>query len=282
MKSHKFKISVITLAAITMLQPALAAETKADTVSPVENSMNKLLNFRDDTSLKEENKLLKELEIRKDVLNEVFTLSLEEVAKLTARIDVLPEFAENSREKALRDEFKLSLENYSTYYRDQSKKLADLTTIGEVKNLAQKIKDYRDEIYNPQIQQIVNFILLFYNENVLKIANARLDKISADIQKLEKLGYIKAGAFASEMKFAAQTLNDARAFFEEAKKAVFAPSQSEEETVIESGISAPMEDEKAQPPVEPNKLMENSLNKVKSAYDTFLKVGKGVRKILGM
>jgi len=265
-----------------MLQPVLAAETtKPDTVNPVETSVNELLTVRDDTSLSDEDKLLKEFELRKKILSEVLTLSIDEVAKLTAKVDALPEFAENSREKELRDEFKAVLETYTAYYTEQSKKLAELTKIDETKSLAQEIKDYRDNIYNPQIQKIVNFVLLFYNDDVLKIANTRLDKISADIKKLEKLGYIKAGIFASELKLAAETLSAARALLEEAKSAVLTTPKPEEETALETRAT-PTEEKEAQPPIEPNKLVEDSLNKVKSTYDIFLQISKDLRKLLGI
>ncbi len=282
MKLQNFKISLAILTAVTALQPALAVETpKPDAVNPVETSVNELLTVRDDTSLSDEDKLLKEFELRGKILSEVLTLSLDEVSKLTAKIDALPEFTEESPERKLRDEFKAALEGYATYYTDQSKKLALLTTIEQVKSLAQEIKDYRDNTYNPQIKEIVNFVLLFYNEDVLKVANTRLDKISADIKKLEKLGYIKTGAFANELKLAAQTLSDARALLEEAKNAVLNPPKPEEEIAPETG-TAPTEEEETQPPVEPNKLVESSLNKVKSAYDTFLQISKSLRKILGI
>ena len=279
MKLQKFKISLVIFTAIVMLQPvllrdrpALAAETtKSDAVNPIETSLNELLTVRDDTSLSEEDRLLKELKLRKKILNWALTSSLDEVTKLTAKIDALPEFAEDSREKELRDGFKLSLESFTAYYTDKSEKFTELTTIDQIKSLAQEIKDYRDNTYNPQIQQIVNFLLLFYNEDVLKIANTRLDKISADIKKLEKLGYVKTGAFANELKLAAQTLSDARALLEEAKNAVLSPPKPEEETTLE-----------VQLPVEPNKLVESSLNKVKSTYDTFLQISKSLRKILGI
>ena len=282
MKLQSFKISIVVFATLIMLQPVLAAETtKPDTVNPVETSVNELLTVRDDTSLSEEDKLLKEFELRKKILSEVLTLSIDEVAKLTAKVDALPEFAENSREKELQNEFKAVLETYTAYYTEQFKKLAELTKIDETKSLAQEIKDYRDNIYNPQIQKIVNFVLLFYNDDVLKIANTRLDKISADIKKLEKLGYIKAGIFASELKLAAETLSAARALLEEAKSAVLTTPKPEEETALETRAT-PTEEKEAQPPIEPNKLVEDSLNKVKSTYDIFLQISKDLRKLLGI
>ncbi len=275
MKLQSFKISIIIFATLIVIQPALAADAvKTTETKPVEDSVNELLTVRDDTSLSDAEKLVKELELRKKILSEVLSLSLDEVSKLTAKINSLPEFAEDSRERALQDEYKAALESYAAYYTEQSKKLGELTTIDEVKSLAQEIKDYRDNTYNPQVQQIVNFVLIFYNENVLKLATTRLDKITADIEKLEKLGYIKPDTFVNELKQAAEILNSARALLEEAKSAVLAPP---EEPTLEAGAT-----EDTPPPVEPNKLIESSLNKIKDTYDIFLQVSKSLREILGL
>lgn len=277
MKLQNFKISIIIFATLIVTQPALAADAaKPAETKPVENSVNELLTVRDDTSLSDTEKLTKELELRKKILSEVLSLSLDEVTKLTAKVGSLPEFSKDSREKTLQEEFKTALEGYTAYYTKQSKKLSELLTIDEVKSLAQEIKDYRDNTYNPQVQQIVNFVLIFYNEDILKLATTRLDKITADIKKLEKLGYIKSGAFASELKLAAETLNASRALLEEAKGVVLAPPASEEPALETAEVA------EEQTPVEPNKLIEDSLNKVKSAYDIFLQVSKSLRKILGI
>ncbi len=272
--------------ALVMFRPALlpdglalAAETnKLEVLSPVENSINELLTVRDDISLTEAEKLVKDLEARKKILSEVLSLSLDEISKLTAKINNLPVFTEGSPEKELREEYKANLETYTAYYTEQSKKLAALTKIDEAKNLAQEIKDYRDKTYNPQVQKIVNFVLLFYNEDVLKVANARFEKISADIKKLGKLGYLKAGAFTNELKLAAENLSAARTFLEEAKNAVLAGQPESEKLTLKDAATRGQE----QPPVEPNKLVESSLNKVKNTYEIFLQVGKDIRKLLGI
>ena len=120
-------------------------------------------------------------------------------------------------------------------------------------------------------------MLLFYNEDVLKVANARFEKISADIRKLGKLGYLKTGAFTNELKLAAETLNSARTFFEEAKSAVLAVPKPGESTLKDTATK-----EEEQTPVEPNKLVESSLNKVRNTYDIFLQIGKDIRKLLGI
>ena len=124
---------------------------------------------------------------------------------------------------------------------------------------------------------IVNFVLLFYNEDVLKIATTRFEKISADIKKLEKLGYLKVGIFTNELKLATDSLDAAKTFLEEAKNAVLAVPKLEELTPKDRVTK-----EEKQPQVEPNKLVESSLNKVKSTYDIFIQMGKDIRKLLGV
>lgn len=283
MKFVKLKILIVILTAAVLMPTALAATTEPEPEkTPVQESLDELLSIRDDTSLSEEEKLGKELEIRKEILSEVLSLSLDEVAKLSAKLDGLPEFAKDSREKTLQDEFKADLENYTAYYEGQSKKLTELTTIDEAKTLAQEIKEYRADTYNLRIKETVNFVLIFYNEDVLKIATTRLDKISADIKKLEKLGYLKSGAFDSKLKEAADILNAAQLLQKEAKSAILTPPdeiQNTDETQNTEGVvGEPVVEE----PIGPDKLIEESLGKVKSAYDIFLQIGKDLRKILGI
>lgn len=286
MKLRSSKIPIVIFAMLIILQPALlrsepvlATETaKPGAANPIESSVNELLTVRDNTSLSETKKLVKELEIRKKILNEVLSLSLDETNKLAAKINNLPVFAADSREKELRDEFKAVLEIFIAYYTEQFKKLAEFTKIDETKKLAQEIKDYRDNIYNPQIKKLASFLLLFYNEDVLKVANIRLDKISADIKKLEKRGYIKAGIFTSKLKLAAEILSAAETLLEEAKNAVLNPPEPEE-LILETRETIEKEEQSL---IEPNKLVEDSLNKVKSVYDIFLQVSKSLRKLLGI
>jgi len=281
MKIRNWTLLALLLMVLVLTWPVLAEETNT-TSKPVEDSVTELLNVRDDTSLTEEQKLVKELEIRKKILSEVLILSLEEVKKLEAKLDALPEFVDESSEKTLQGEFEVSLKGYSSYYTEQTDKLATLRTIDEVKKLAQEIRDYRETKYNPRVQEIVNFVLIFYNEDVLKTANTRLEKISADVNKLEKLGYLKVGAFSAELKRASNILKSAAELNNQAKSLVLTPPT--EEVVTEKPVSAEevveIESEEIVPT--PAQLTEESLNKIKSAYDIFLQIGKDLRKALGI
>jgi hypothetical protein len=276
MKPLTLKITTLILATLLTLPKVWAAEVaKTEETKSVEASVNELLLIRDDANLSETEKLARELDLRKKILKEVLTLSLEEVNRLADKLDNLPQLTQNSREKALQNDYRASLTNHLNYYTTQLAELDKLTTLEEVKNLAQKVKEYRDNAYNPEVQKIVNFVLVFYNEEVLKLAKTRLEKITTDIKKLEKLGYIKEGAFSREIKLAGEKLSSAQTALDQAKTTILSPAPTSE-TAGESKT------EEGQAVIEPGKLIEDSLNKVKSAYDLFLEISKNLRKTLGI
>ncbi|OGY60923.1 MAG: hypothetical protein A3F99_01690 [Candidatus Colwellbacteria bacterium RIFCSPLOWO2_12_FULL_43_11] len=298
MKIKKLTTLILVGVALLYLRPVLAETTTTEQTKPVDESVNELLEIRDDTTLTEEEKLVKEFNGRKNILTEVITLSLDEIIKLKDKLKALGEFEDQSDEKLLQDKFNSSLDGYDAYYKDQTKKLETLTTIDEAKSLAQSIKDYRENTYNPEVQSAVDFILVFYNDDVLKTANSRLDKMSGDINKLEKLGYLKAGTFSAKLKEARETLADANDMNKRAKEAILATAprepkaettegdgletKTEEVTQPESTIPSNEGDAEVEVIPTPGELITGSLNKVKGTYEIFLQIGKDLRKALGL
>ncbi|MEK7195987.1 MAG: hypothetical protein AAB659_01985, partial [Patescibacteria group bacterium] len=217
MKSWKYILTVIVAAGTIGGQAALAAETPVDQVlQPVTDSVSQLIQIKDDTSLIGLDKDEKELEARLNIIKDVLRLSTDEIAKLQDKLYKLPLFDDKSREKILKTEYQKSLDDFSVYYTDVYKRLADVRTNDNAKALAEELKNYRDTIYNPEIKKIADFTILFYAADVVKTGKARLNKISGDISRLEKLGYLKTGVFAGKLKKAQTLLDEADKFQQEA------------------------------------------------------------------
>lgn len=293
MKIKNLTTLILIATTLIYLRPVLAETTTTEQTKPVDESVNQLLEVRDDTTLTEEEKLVKEFDSRKNILTEVITLSLDEITKLKDKLKALGEFKDQSDEKLLQDKFNSSLDDYDAYYKDQAKKLETLTTIDEVKSLAQAIKDYRENTYNPEVQNTVSFVLVFYNDDVLKTANSRLDKMSGDISKLEKLGYLKVGTFSNKLKTARETLSDANDMNKKAKETILATAPREElktetdtEVITKEATKTESTDTTVEGDVEATpttgELISGSLNKVKDTYEIFLQIGKDLRKALGL
>ena len=196
----------------------------------------------------------------------------------------------------MKAEYQKSLESFSTYYTNESKKLDDVKTNDDAKALAEELKNYRDTTYNPEIKKIANFIILFYDADIVKIGKARLNKISGDISRLEKLGYLKTGVFADKIQKAQALLDDADKLQQEAAAIILAVPEEVDETITEGATQANTATEQiadtastttdktqvTEEPKDPGDLTSQSLKDVKDTYDIFLQIGKDLKKHFGL
>jgi hypothetical protein len=290
MKDAKLKLIIVSLIALigaNLPQPVSASEIAIAT--PVEKSVDELLTTKDDTSLTPEEKLAKEIDNRGEILKEALISSLEEVSNIKTKLEKLPDLEKDSKEKELKDKFIEELTNYEIYYKEQGNNLDSLIANSEdnetlnedLKKAIIELKNYRENIYNPRFQKMVEFLILFYSADVLQITQTRFDKISNDISKLEKLGLIKTGYSESSMEKAAQLINDAGVLQIKAKALILNQDIPKKETAdnTEEIIG---DGKEPIPEPTPRELIETSLNKIKSAYDIFLQISKDIRKTLGM
>lgn len=215
----------------------------------------------DSASLAPEEKLAK----AKEDLVRALDLSLKKVESLKSRLNEL-NFPEDSREQALKNGALGNLDTYAEYYLNAKENLDKKGSLDEVKDLAKEIKEYRDTTYTPGVERTVRFILVFYNEEVLGVANDRFSKIGADIKKLDKLGVVSEGDFREKLDEVTSLLKEAADLQGEAKKIILAtstdPGKSEEPSAKD--------------------MIEKSLNNVKTVYGIFLELNQLVKEALGI
>ncbi len=233
------------------IEPALAVGPSSTVVSAETNA-----------SLAPEEKLTK----AKEDLTKALDLSLKKVNGLKSRLNEL-NFPELSREEELKNEALKNLDDYADYYNKAKEDLEKKNSLEEVKDLAKNVKEYRDTIYTPGVEEIVRFVLVFYNEEVLGIANDRLSKIETDVKKLDKLGVIKEADFRSKLDEADKLLQKAHNLQGEAKEIILSATSTD--LVKEKKSSA-------------KDMIENSLNNVKNVYIIFLELNQTVKKSLGL
>ncbi len=288
MKFWKYILTITAVAGIIGNHVALANDTSVDPVKPVTDNLSQLIQVKDDTSISGFEKNEKELEARLNLIKDVLKLSTDEIAKLQDKLKKLPKFSDKSREKILKTEYQKSLEDFSVYYADKSKRLAGIKFNDDAKALAEELKNYRDDIYNPEIKKIANFTILFYNAEVIKTGKVRLNKISGDISKLEKLGYLKIGVFSDKLKKAQELLSDADKLEQEATDIILAPEPVKNEGAIQKDVTAQQignitdEIKVMEKPKDPGDLTSESLQNVKDTYDIFLQIGKDLKKYFGL
>ena len=232
----------------------------------------------------------------KDGLALALNLSIEKVTKLRTNLEERV-YDDGSIESELKASSISNLGGYDSYYSETLTIAEALTTLEEVQGLAQEVRIYRDEIYTPGIQEIVRFILVFYTEDVIGIANDRFGKISEDIVTLESLGLIEKDRFLEETTQIESLLGEAHDLNIQAKDIVLVlPDEEVEEsatTTIISDISdadevstttqesatdeeAPAQETEAADP------LEASLNNVKLVYEIFLRISGDVKATLGI
>lgn len=216
----------------------------------------------DGANLAPEEKLAK----AKEDLAKALDLSLKKVESLKTRLNEL-NFPEDSREQTLKKEALSDLDAYAGYYGKAEDDLKKKGSLDEIKDLAKEIKEYRDTTYTPGVEKIIRFILVFYNEEVLGVANDRLGKIEADIKKLDKLGVVKEGDFRKRLDEAAGLLKEAADLQGEAKKLILNATSTDLTKDEEPSVKD---------------MIEKSLNNVKTVYGIFLDFNQEVKKVLGL
>lgn len=236
-------------------EPALATSPSSTVISPVIAADSSPASVPEEKSVKAKEDLTKALD-----------LSLKKVSGLKSRLNEL-NFPESSREEELKSEALRDLDAYTDYYSKAKEDLEKKDSLEEVKDLAKDVKEHRDAIYTPGVEEIVRFVLVFYNEEVLGIANDRLGKIETDVKKLDKLGVIKEDDFRGKLDEAHKLLQEATNLQGEAKE------------IILSATSTDLAEEEKPSAKD---MIENSLNNVKDVYAIFLELNQAVKKALGL
>ncbi len=294
-------LPILLFTAFLVAGGSRAADLQSAT-SQVEKSHEELLDLNDDTVLLPQERLKKEIAARKNIITDALALSLQEISNLKDSLKELPQFPEDSREDALRQGFMADLDKFEDYYISKEEELSKTTffMLDAVKNFAKTIVDYRDTIYNPKTADIVDFTLLFYNEDAIATAKTRLSKIMTDIKKLEKLNILKVGYFQTSLNESTELLDESTALNLEARTLILGyPAKPTEEASSASGspeqegLSEPapqkagdkeenaLLNEAAALP-EAGDLLIQSLGNIKSAYEIFVTIGKETQKILGI
>jgi hypothetical protein len=297
-------VIIITLVVLSLtLSPIFAQENLQAPNKEVSNKVDELIELKDDSTLSDKDKEVKEIQIRKEALGKITGLSLVEIKNLEDKINSL-DFGSDAQNK-IKDAFLEILDKNKKYSEDlKTKTDSDKLTLEEVKNLAQEYKDWRDENYNKYIKKLTVFILTFQEKNVLKTANTRLEKITADLKKLENAKIIKKEDTWKYIDSAMKSLTNAQIFNSNAEKMIITAIEKDiinaasstlemaaeiatttpekiSEPVIKSATklatSTPkiiLEEDNAQT------LIEKSLKEIKSAYASFISISAKVSQKL--
>jgi len=223
MKKALKAITIVIIILITLslgLSPIFAAQENLQAPNKdVANKVDELVELKDDSTLSDQDKEIKEIRIRKEALGKIAGLSLLEIKNLEGRINSLN--FESGAQTEIKEMFLKILDNNTKYSKDLKIKTEnDELTLEEVKNLAQEYKDWRDGNYNKYVKKLTVFILTFQEKNVLETANIRLEKIMVDLGKLESANLVKKEDTWKYIDSAMKSLTNAQIFNSNAEKII--------------------------------------------------------------
>jgi len=301
MKIKSMIISNAVLVAFFIIAFPLTSSAQSETVKSaheeVLKSADKLTEVKNATDLTPEAKKEEELAAKKDALLKVIALSQAETEELTLKIEEFGEIPEEFL--PLMGFLTAELQKATTYFEELSKKTNDATDLNSIQLIASELKNWREAYYDPQIKPILEFILVFQNQEILKIADERFEKISQNLSKVKLLQSGTAELLLNESKNA---LEEADVYFKEALTilSAYIPTEPKEEMKITEINEARGGEEITNPlvptgdivsheiqiaePISENEtevsekapdirgLIKNSIEKTKTAYKHFIAI----------
>lgn len=217
-----------------------------------------------------------DLETRIKILNNVIDTAQTETESLKTKLNSL-----NLTEQWLdiKNEFIKDIDELKTYYSEFKTKINEKDlTLDNVKILAKELKEQREQNYTSELKKITNMILIFEDENLLKIVRSRLDKISADIKKLDRQNIIKTNTLKTQLNQANKLYKNAEKLKEDAKNLF---SKAVDQTIaVEKEIDS---EQKTKPQEEIQNsvrgLITESIKEIKAIYDTFFQMNEKMKNL---
>jgi len=214
------------------------------------------------------------LESKKESLADALTASYDELNELKNEI-------ESIKVNEPWDKIKTNLLNQADkikdYYDSSSEKLSSENIDQDsIKNLAKELKYFREGVFNEYYKNSINFILIFEEADLLKIADSRLDKISSDLARLEKQSISKIKVLKTLYNEAEKHLKLAHDLNDNAKTIFYNylnPVESDEINP-ETTSQQTKENQISDPQALIRNLSHKSLGELKTTYDIFVKMSK--------
>lgn len=283
MKSPRNIFSLISGLAIiagsfSPLSAALANKHLPTNLREALEKVTEISEIANDATLTGAEKSEKELYTRKEALTKIFALTLLEDQELKNKLVSLQNLSpEHEEVRSLL--LNIFTENENAY-RVMKKRLDEAAALEDVKQLAADFKNWRNAVYNPKVEQIVAFVLVFQQDKTLITAEGRFRRIKADLEKLEKAKLIKKEDFDMLLQKSLLHVTLARELNNRAQRMVITNMKEElvladdqtQQILSATEPAAPGEEQN------PKDLAGQSIDQIKLAYKNFLEIGKIVLK----
>ena len=232
------------------------------------------------------NSPISEFESRKEALSDALKASHDELNELKDEINAAR--VDSDAWQKIKVELLNQADHLRAYYDEIGEKLNDKNINSEsIKSLANELRSWREKTFREYLKKSINFILIFGEIDLLKIADSRLDKISSDIIRLEKQSISKIKSLKplfdqaqTHLKLA-HDLNDGAKkllynYFELSSRQAADTETSKEKTELQTELPEIIQTEKK--PTDPQEIIrdmsQKSLEELKTAYIIFVKMSK--------
>ena len=180
-------LNVIFIFFLLAIGPIVHAKSLRPALNNVIESLEQLIAIKNsDNYLSSDEKADIEVEAKKTALNKILELSIEEVKNLENKLEQFNDFS--SEEISLLNQSHINaLSDYKSYYESIRQQVNQNISLNEVVDLAQKLKNWRENNYHKKINKIADFVLVFQNQETLKVTENRLSKILRDSKAIKSL-----------------------------------------------------------------------------------------------
>lgn len=266
------KILVVGVVILGLILPFLNLRAedpqtaKSEILGEITGLVGELKNLKTVFTLSDAEKDRQETALRLQALLKITSFSLLEITDLRNQLENLK--IETDEQAELKNQLLEMLDNFQNYYEMLKKELTGALGPNDLKLLTKGVQAWRNDVYLKNLPLISDFILIFNTKNVLRIADARLEKITADLDKLDSSKLINKLDFQSLLKAASLNLNNAHLLIKRAEDLLF--------LIASNTISIETADLKIK------YLAQSALKETKSAYKIFIEISTKIRQFIGL
>jgi len=283
----KFKKLIICFLASLVLfngliffgQPTLAADLEYNRAR-LDQSVNQLLDIKENKDINENEQLVKEIEMRKEIIQKALNLSFAEIENIRNKFEKLVIAKDQVDANRFKNIFLTYLLEAEDYLIKTKRKLEPLNQLDDIKNIAAELKEYREDIYNKQIQNGANFLFNLQLDGLIVDAQNRWQKLQNNLKRLERAKFIRENQFASLINRAHKHINDAAGLNQTSRRLIIDFLQNRESVELKETSSVDTLSPEITTDLQPRELMENALSNLKSGYEIFIRISSEVKKIL--
>ena len=278
-----FKKIIISLLVLGLFLPlekrAYAEVTLKSLLKEIAEKVTEIADLRKDKTLSSEDRIQKEMSARREALLKIFDLTLLEDSDLKTKLTGIKNL--NADQEKIRIKLLGLLTENESSYSEMKTRLDNAKSIEEVKQLAADFKNWRSAVYNSKVEKIVSFTLVFQQKKTLGLSFERLEKIKAELKKMESEDLIKKEDTEKLLQKSLSNLEQAGKFNDRAEAILlialakeFFPPKSKIMTkpVTPPEMKLTDENNKESPTVK--SLVKQSLLYTKLAYKYFIEIGK--------